>query len=48
MARLLIILIPLLILATYGPGWWVRRTMEKYSQPADRYQAPAVNWPVIY
>ncbi|MFO8003420.1 zinc metallopeptidase [Thioalkalivibrio sp.] len=38
MARLLIILIPLLILATYGPGWWVRRTMEKYSQPADRYQ----------
>jgi uncharacterized protein len=38
MARLLIILVPLLFLATYGPGWWVRRTMEKYSQPADRYQ----------
>lgn len=38
MARLLIILVPLLFLVTYGPGWWVRRTMEKYSQPADRYQ----------
>ncbi len=38
MARLLIILVPLLVLVTYGPGWWVRRTMEKYSQPADRYQ----------
>ena len=37
MARLLIILIPLIFLVTYGPGWWVRRTMEKYSQPADRY-----------
>lgn len=20
-----------------GPGWWVRRTMRKYSKPADRY-----------
>lgn len=38
MFRLLILLLPLLILATYGPGWWVRRTLEKYSQPADRYQ----------
>jgi Zn-dependent membrane protease YugP len=31
-------LIPLLVLAVYGPGWWVRRTMQKYSQPADRYE----------
>ncbi len=38
MARLLILLIPLIFLVTYGPGWWVRRTMQKYSQPADRYQ----------
>jgi uncharacterized protein len=38
MARLLIILVPLLFLVTYGPGWWVRRTMEKYSEPTDRYQ----------
>jgi len=37
MGRLLLILIPLVFLVTYGPGWWVRRTMEKYSQPADRY-----------
>jgi uncharacterized protein len=38
MARLLILLIPLIFLVTYGPGWWVRRTLQKYSQPADRYQ----------
>ncbi|WP_006747326.1 zinc metallopeptidase [Thioalkalivibrio paradoxus] len=38
MLRLLIILVPLLILATYGPGWWVRRTLAKYSQPEERYQ----------
>jgi uncharacterized protein len=37
MARLLILLVPLVLLASYGLGWWVRRTMEKYSQPADRY-----------
>jgi len=37
MGRLLIILIPLILLVTYGPSWWVRRTMEKYSEPADRY-----------
>jgi len=38
MARLLILLIPLVFLVTYGPGWWVRRTLQKYSEPADRYQ----------
>jgi uncharacterized protein len=38
MARLLIILVPLIILVTYGPGWWVRRTMEKYRMPAERYE----------
>jgi uncharacterized protein len=37
MTRLLIILLPLLLLAVYGPGLWVRRTMERYSQPEDRY-----------
>lgn len=37
MARLIILLLPLLLLATYGLGWWVRRTMQKYSEPADRY-----------
>ena len=21
----------------YGPGWWVRRVMSRYSSPADRY-----------
>jgi Zn-dependent membrane protease YugP len=33
------ILIPLLLLLALilGPGLWVRRVMERYSQPADRY-----------
>lgn len=37
MARLLIVLIPLILLVIWLPGWWVRRTMEHYSEPADRY-----------
>ncbi len=37
MARLLVFLIPLLLLAIWLPGWWVRRTMQRYSEPADRY-----------
>lgn len=37
MLRLLLILIPLLILVAYGPGWWVRYTLAKYRRPADRY-----------
>lgn len=37
MTRLLILFVPLLLLASWLPGWWVRRTMERYSEPADRY-----------
>jgi len=37
MTRLLIFLVPLILLASWLPGWWVRRTMERYSKPADRY-----------
>lgn len=37
MARLLILLVPLIILVSWLPGWWVQRTMRKYAQPADRY-----------
>lgn len=37
MTRLIIILLPLLILASHGLGWWVQRTMRRYSEPADRY-----------
>lgn len=35
--RLLILLVPLLLLAAWTPGWWVRHTMKKYHRPADRY-----------
>ncbi|MFP4272256.1 MAG: zinc metallopeptidase [Halothiobacillaceae bacterium] len=34
----LIVLGGLFLLAIYAPGWWVRRVMKRYSQPADRYQ----------
>ncbi|HRP97244.1 MAG TPA: zinc metallopeptidase, partial [Rhodocyclaceae bacterium] len=37
MTRLIVILLPLLILASHGLGWWVQRTMRRYSEPADRY-----------
>jgi Zn-dependent membrane protease YugP len=37
MARLIILLLPLLVLASHGLGWWVQRTMRRYSEPADRY-----------
>ena len=37
MARLLIFLVPLLLLAVWLPGWWVQRTMARYRQPDDRY-----------
>ena len=37
MTRLLIFLVPLILVASWLPGWWVRRTMERYSEPADRY-----------
>ena len=36
--RLLILVIPLLLLIAWLPGWWVRRTMEKYHRPEDRYR----------
>lgn len=37
MLRLAILLVPLIFLITYGPGWWVRRTLDKYRQPENRY-----------
>ena len=33
----IVILVILLIVVILGPGLWVRRIMERYSQPADRY-----------
>jgi len=36
-ARLLIFLLPIVLLLSWLPGWWVRRTMARYSEPADRY-----------
>lgn len=33
----IVILVILLIAAILGPGLWVRKVMERYSQPADRY-----------
>ena len=33
----IVILVILLIVAILGPGLWVRKVMERYSQPADRY-----------
>lgn len=32
-----LLIIALLLLLIFGPGLWVRRVLEKYSQPADRY-----------
>lgn len=37
MPVILILLSLVLITAVWLPGWWVRRTMAHYSQPADRY-----------
>lgn len=33
----IVILVILLIAVILGPGLWVRRVMERYSRPADRY-----------
>ena len=33
----LLFLIALVLLAVFGPGLWVRRVLETYSHPADRY-----------
>lgn len=35
MIVLVLLLVALLI---FGPSWWVRRTLNKYAEPADRYQ----------
>lgn len=34
---LYLILIAFLVLLIVGPSYWVKHTMEKYSEPADRY-----------
>lgn len=34
---LYLLLICLIILLVVGPSYWVKHTMEKYSEPADRY-----------
>jgi len=28
----------LILLLIFGPGWWVRNVMSRYSSPADRYE----------
>ncbi len=33
----IVIIVVLLLVLIVGPGVWVRRVMERYSQPADRY-----------
>lgn len=37
MPVILILLSLVLLAAVWLPGWWVRRTMAHYAQPADRY-----------
>lgn len=37
MSPILFVLVPILLLAVWLPGWWVRRTLQRYSEPADRY-----------
>lgn len=34
---LYLIIIVLVIAVLFGPAWWVRRVLSKYSKPADRY-----------
>lgn len=36
-AMLYLVLICLILLLVVGPSYWVKHTMEKYSEPADRY-----------
>ena len=33
----IIVVILLVLVAVFGPGLWVRRVLERYSEPADRY-----------
>jgi len=37
MPVLIIILLAGLLALVFGPSWWVRRILERYSKPADRY-----------
>lgn len=37
MPVIIILLAIIAVAAVWLPGWWVRRTMAHYSQPADRY-----------
>ena len=32
-----ILIIGVLLAVIFGPSWWVRRVMARYSEPADRY-----------
>jgi Zn-dependent membrane protease YugP len=34
----IVVFILLVLVVVFGPGIWVRRVLEKYSTPADRYQ----------
>jgi len=34
----LLLPIILILILVFGPGWWVRRVMSRYSSPADRYE----------
>ena len=34
----LLLPIVLVFLLIFGPGWWVRKVMARYSRPADRYE----------
>lgn len=34
----LLLVIVLLLALIFGPGWWVRNVMARYSSPEDRYQ----------
>ncbi len=34
----IVVFIVLVLAVVFGPGIWVRRVLEKYSMPADRYQ----------
>lgn len=34
----LLLVIVLLLTLVFGPGWWVRHVMARYSRPEDRYQ----------
>jgi len=33
----LIVVLAVILIVVFGPGLWVRRVMERYSHPADRY-----------